>query len=379
MSKFIMTAEEFINKAKEVERSNTVYMWGTYGKPLTTALITAKANQYPKYNTPARVARHKLLVGKGYSAWDCVGLIKGILWGWEPGKDVPYRGNTLVPDTGSDGMIKLCTHQSTDFRTIVPGSVVWKTGHIGIYIGNGLIIEATSAWTDNVLISYLGNLGKVTGYPGRDTWTRHGRLPWIDYSGESAYEPIPEVPVGKDYILHKVKKGDTPWGLAVKYYGNGAKYVDILSYNNMKPTASLYVWQTLKIPVKQQPPTTPPIEQPKPVEPVTPLPETFIVHKVKKGDTPWGLAERYLDDGRKYKTILKFNNLSETANIFVGQELKIPYGQHQIHTVQKGETPWGLAVKYLGAGIRYPEIMDLNGLSADSHIKVGQRLLIPLK
>lgn len=375
----IMTAQQFINKAKQIQKTNTVYMWGTYGKPLTVALINSKATQYPKYNTPARVARHKALVGKGYTAWDCVGLIKGILWGWEPGKDVPYRGNTLVPDTGSDGMIKLCTNQSTDFRTIVPGSVVWKTGHIGIYIGNGLIVEATSAWTDNVLISYLGNLGKVTGYPGRDTWTRHGRLPWIDYSGESAYEPIPEVPVGKDYILHKVKKGDTPWGLAVKYYGNGAKYVDILAYNNMKPTASLYVWQTLKIPVKQQPPTTPPTEQPKPVEPVTPLPETFIIHKVKKGDTPWGLAERYLDDGRKYKTILKFNNLPETANIFVGQELKIPYGQHQIHTVQKGDTPWGLAVKYLGAGIRYPEIMDLNGLSADSHIKVGQRLLIPLK
>ena len=374
-----MTAQQFINKAKQIQKTNTVYMWGTYGKPLTVALINSKATQYPKYNTPTRVARHKALVGKGYTAWDCVGLIKGILWGWEPGKDVPYRGNTLVPDTGSDGMIKLCTNQSTDFRTIVPGSVVWKTGHIGIYIGQGLIIEATSAWTDNVLISYLGNLGKVTGYPGRDTWTRHGRLPWIDYSGESAYEPIPEVPVGKDYILHKVKKGDTPWGLAVKYYGNGAKYVDILAYNNMKPTASLYVWQTLKIPVKQQPPTTPPTEQPKPVEPVTPLPETFIIHKVKKGDTPWGLAERYLDDGRKYKTILKFNNLPETANIFVGQELKIPYGQHQIHTVQKGDTPWGLAVKYLGAGIRYPEIMDLNGLSADSHIKVGQRLLIPLK
>lgn len=371
----IMTAQQFMQKAKDVEKTKTVYMWGTYGKPLTNALIDAKAAQYPKYNTPARVAYHKTLVGKGYSAWDCVGLIKGILWGWQPGKDVPYRGNTLVPDTGSDGMIKLCTHQSENFKTIVPGAVVWKTGHIGIYIGNGLVVEATSmTGADRVVTTYLSNLGKVNGYVGK-SWTRHGRLPWVDYN--AVIEPEKPVDPNQEFILHKVVKGDTPWGLSVKYYGNGNRYREIMDYNKLKHTSNLYTWQTLKIPMKKD--DTPPVEEP-PKKPTQPIEEiATITHVVKLRDTPWGLAEQYLNDGRKYKEIMQFNKLDPTANIYVNQKLLIPIGKHYVHIVKKGDTPWDLAKTYLGNGNRYREIMDLNGLSTTAHIKVGQRLYIPSK
>lgn len=49
------------------------------------------------------------------------------------------------------------------------------------------------------------------------------------------------------------------------------------------------------------------------------------------------------------------------------------------HTVIKGDTPWALAVKYLGDGTRYPEIMALNGLAKDAPLIVGQVLKIPSK
>jgi LysM repeat protein len=260
----LMTAKEFINKVKEVQKTNTVYMWGTYGQVLTNQLIDYKANQYPSKNTPARVARHKKLVGQGYSAWDCVGLIKGILWGWEYGKSPKYKGSE-VPDVGSDSMYKnYTTHQSTDFKDILPGEVVWIVGHIGVYIGDGLVIEATSrnkdGFTDNVLISALGNHGAVKGYPTR-SWTHHGRLKWIDYAAVPKPDPKPE-PTPKpegDYLEHKVVKGDTPWGLAQKYLGKGARYTEIMDLNGLKHDATIYAGQVLKIPVD-----CPPSESEKP-------------------------------------------------------------------------------------------------------------------
>jgi murein DD-endopeptidase MepM/ murein hydrolase activator NlpD len=48
------------------------------------------------------------------------------------------------------------------------------------------------------------------------------------------------------------------------------------------------------------------------------------------------------------------------------------------HTVVRGDTLWGIALKYLGNGSRYTEIMQINGLDRDI-IYVGQNLKIPKK
>lgn len=49
---------------------------------------------------------------------------------------------------------------------------------------------------------------------------------------------------------------------------------------------------------------------------------------------------------------------------------------YRVHTVAKGDTLWGIAVKYLGNGTRYKEIKTLNGLTSDV-IYSGQKLKIP--
>lgn len=49
---------------------------------------------------------------------------------------------------------------------------------------------------------------------------------------------------------------------------------------------------------------------------------------------------------------------------------------YRVHTVAKGDTLWGIAVKYLGNGTRYKEIKTLNGLTSDT-IFSGQKLKIP--
>lgn len=47
------------------------------------------------------------------------------------------------------------------------------------------------------------------------------------------------------------------------------------------------------------------------------------VHTVVKGDTLWGIAEKYLGSGSKYKQLAAINNISNPDLIYVGQKIKI--------------------------------------------------------
>ena len=76
-------------------------------------------------------------------------------------------------------MIKVCSDISTNFDDIEVGEAVWCEGHIGVYIGNGLAVECTPAWKNCVQITAC-NCNKA-GYDTRK-WTKHGKLPYIDYS-----------------------------------------------------------------------------------------------------------------------------------------------------------------------------------------------------
>ena len=49
---------------------------------------------------------------------------------------------------------------------------------------------------------------------------------------------------------------------------------------------------------------------------------------------------------------------------------------YTLYTIQKGDTLWGIAKKFLGAGSRYKEIKELNGLTSNG-IKAGRTLKIP--
>lgn len=55
----------------------------------------------------------------------------------------------------------------------------------------------------------------------------------------------------------------------------------------------------------------------------TVTPDYQCIHTVAKGDTLWGLASKYLDDGGRYKEIMELNN-KKTTILRKGQKLKIP-------------------------------------------------------
>lgn len=199
-----MKSTEFIAKLKDIASIATVYMWGMFGGPVTEARIREKVKQYPRNYSATKQAQLRSLIGKNVYAFDCVGLIKGILWGWrgDPNPSghggAKYQANNL-PDIDANVMINRCKDVSTDFSKIVPGCAVWMQGHIGVYIGDGKVIEATPSWADGVQTTACLNIGSISGLNGR-RWTKHGKLPWVEYVAE---------PVGKSVeaaVNYKGKK-----------------------------------------------------------------------------------------------------------------------------------------------------------------------------
>lgn len=116
------------------------YVWGTYGQVLTPELLQYKLTQYPEgVGDYAAFIRANWL---GKRTADCVGLIKG--YGWLNGEtmEIQYSSNGM-PDIGANEMYYNAVRKGA-IQTMpdTPGLAVWKQGHIGVYIGNGEVIEA---------------------------------------------------------------------------------------------------------------------------------------------------------------------------------------------------------------------------------------------
>lgn len=196
---------------------NTSYIWGGIGSPITEASLQRAINAYSKNQTNGYATKARRYLGDGFY-FDCVGMIKSILWGWDGSTDKVYGGATYasngVPDYGANQLFGLCSNQSADFTQITPGEAVWMDGHIGVYIGDGLAVECTPAWDCGVQITAVKNIGTRSGYNSR-RWTKHGKLPWIGYGAVSGSKPAetskPTSNTGTTYnvVLRLLTRGAT--------------------------------------------------------------------------------------------------------------------------------------------------------------------------
>lgn len=182
----IKTGKELADAALKVALEyRTAYLLGTFGWPITDASIDrAVKGNATNAARPVWQTRAKALKGRGY-LFDCVGLIKALLWGWNGTASKQYGGATYtangVPDIGADRMIKVCRDVSETWGDVEPGEVVWLRGHIGIYVGDGLAVECTPAWNGGVQVTAVGNIGRKPGHNTR-RWVRHGKLPYLQYN-----------------------------------------------------------------------------------------------------------------------------------------------------------------------------------------------------
>lgn len=187
-----MNVSEFVTKLKDVaENYKTLYVMGCFGAPMNSK-NKARYSDNHDYNRAANRTKMIKAASTDTFGFDCVCLIKGILWGWKGDKAKTYGGATYksngVPDTNADGMIALCENVSTDFSNIEIGEAVWCKGHIGVYIGDGLAVECTPAWKNKVQITAVKNIGTKSGYNARK-WTKHGKLPYVEYDVKNTAKP----------------------------------------------------------------------------------------------------------------------------------------------------------------------------------------------
>lgn len=140
------------------------YWYGCFGQLSSKALYTSKKKQYPKqyiWSCPASQL--------GIKVHDCIGLIKGYLWSDSTSDTTPtYNGSQ---DVSANGMLEKCKQKGT-ITTMpdIPGILVFLPGHVGVYIGDGYVIEA-KGHAYGVVKSKLKGRG----------WKNWGKCPWITY------------------------------------------------------------------------------------------------------------------------------------------------------------------------------------------------------
>ena len=301
----ISTAAQLAEKAVEVAKKyKTLYIMGCFGAPMNSTNKTRYTKNH-SYNTdPERTAMINAATSETFG-FDCVCLIKGLLWDWEGDKTKTYGGATYtsngVPDIGADAMIKVCKELSTDFSKIEIGEAVWTDGHIGIYVGDGLAVECTPAWKNCVQLTAC-NCTK-NGYPRRN-WKKHGKLPYVAYTGKNESNEKKEntsTNAGTNAsteAVYIVKSGDTLSDIAKMY---GTTYQKLAQYNGIANPNLINVGQKIRIPG------------------TTAITETVYI--VKSGDTLSAIAEKY---GTTYQKLAQYNGIANPNVISIGQKIRIP-------------------------------------------------------
>lgn len=190
------------------------YWYGCFGQKSTKDLYNAKKKQYPNYYTwtcPSAQLNKKV--------HDCVGLIKGYLW-CESATGTPKYN--VKQDVSANGMYSKCTKKGK-IATLpeVAGVLVFMDKHVGVYIGNGEVIEARGH-------AYGVVKTKLKDRP----WKTWGYCPYITYDEKKVESKPTEKPSADSKIYYK------------KYTGKSMSIVDALnsigvnsSYINRKKIA----------------------------------------------------------------------------------------------------------------------------------------------
>lgn len=111
------------------------------------------------------------------------------------------------------------------------GLAVWKSGHIGIYLGNGKVCESRGA-AHGVVISDIST----------QKWTHYGKLRCVVY--DDSYVVYKEEEKPESYIIYTVKKGDSLWAISRKYK---TTVRELAKLNNLKKPSLIFVNQKIKI------------------------------------------------------------------------------------------------------------------------------------
>lgn len=162
-----LTGVGLANFAKS--KIGTPYVYGAKGADgvFTLERLNSLAKAYPNMFTQSYIAKAKKNVGKVCT--DCSGLQS-----WYTGK---VLGSAQLYSTASQRI------PISEINKVPVGATLWKSGHVGIYIGNGKVVEAkginygtvetnvsSTAWKYALLFDYIDyGASTVSSSPAKQT------------------------------------------------------------------------------------------------------------------------------------------------------------------------------------------------------------------
>lgn len=178
-------------------------------------------------------------------------------------------------------------------------------------------------------------------------------------------------PPKRAYIYHRVRYGETLSTIARRYR---TRVSSIMRVNNLRRSNFIVAGKILKIPLSG---STGRYQPAKKKQVSYKLPAT---HVVKSGDSLYNIAKRY---GTTVKKIQQANNLPST-DLDSGQVLRIPANTvespplnaaktYKVYLVRKGDTPFNIAQQH---NMSMDRLLQINHLSARSKIYPGQTLYV---
>jgi len=196
----VMKSREAANAALEIYNNLvTIYAKGGYGQYIDNATYNALCNQYA-WN---RTHFNQNYLGK--YATDCICWIKGMLSGWRYNVKITSQMYCKkIPDFTDDEFGKMLT-DCVPIADAKEGYGLWKQGHAGMCVGNGMAIDADYSVNGGKVVVNGMKLRKLSDV----NWTKAGKIPYIDYSDQNSVKVGDLIPM----IVAKIE-GDKAYGEA---------------------------------------------------------------------------------------------------------------------------------------------------------------------
>jgi len=161
--------------------------------------------------------------------------------------------------------------------------------------------------------------------------------------------------------IHTVVSGDTYWTISQQY---GVSFSKLLAANNATVDSWLKIGDKVVIPSEEET-------------------GSYLTHIVQAGDTFYLISKKY---NVNMNSLMSLNGANENTILYVGQKIKIPktstppaasgpYVTYDNYTVQKGDTPWSISMKF---GIPFEELLKANNLNSSSYLNIGDVIKIPV-
>ena len=163
--------------AIEKRSGGITYYKNRYGYVLSGQGEVYTPDLAEKWGNAKRVGKSKSYFTYSCSRWfgrrvvDCSGMIVEAFRAYNP----DYGDRT------ANYFFNSCCSERGAIKTLpeMPGVIVWKSGHIGVYIGSGLVIEARG-YQHGVVVSELST----------QKWTNWGKLKDVSYAVEAKPKPV---------------------------------------------------------------------------------------------------------------------------------------------------------------------------------------------